>query len=255
METTQLPISAPKKIEAMVLEDNVVNMIKNMEHSGYRPLFMPELVDARISTGRNNPVWKDVATASIKVTGESRHGNYVVVYAHMPHPMLIADHVRNGYDNNQFTQKFGILNMPTVLFQQLLDKEDGKNVFVLDATTAEQSVPEKADMPGIGTIELKVEDAIKHPLVIPFLGGCERAEKYLAKHAKTAGRRISLYNTPDSKYMGSFPIVRFLSNAAWHTGSFDDNWYKPSNTHLWIGVPKSYSIKGDNGKLVLQQGE
>ncbi|MBI4738426.1 hypothetical protein HY772_02500 [Candidatus Woesearchaeota archaeon] len=159
------------------------------------PLYMPQVVDARIGAAKDSPLFQNWwTTPSVRVTGKSRGGHNVVAYAHVPNyfsdPLNIKTAREAGLRNGA-----GIMPVPD--FYALLEREDNKTVFVVDYDTlcnAESDV-------------ISVSAALKHPQTIPFLGGRERAEQYLAKHAEVYGKNIGIWYSDD---LEENPRGRFL---------------------------------------------
>ena len=172
-------ILIPTFVEAEPFEELEVNGVEKALRDCYKakaePVYMPQLVDARINSVKDSSVWKWHTTPSVRVTGKTKQGNSVVVYAHVPDyfskPDNIAKAVNEGLHN-------GAGKMPPKDFYKLLDQEDKENVFVVDYT-AFRNAP-------CGVID--IAQALVHPQTVPFLGGKARAEQYLAKHEQ-------VYNT------------------------------------------------------------
>jgi len=146
-----------------------------------RVLFMPEIVDAKIN---DESLWREwYSSVSLRATGRTKQGTPVVVYAHVP----------NFYSNPE-NNGAGIL--PKEEFQRLLSLE-GQGVFVVDYKALKNS---QSDV-------IPVERALEHPQVIPFLGGLERAERYLAKHKEIVGNTIGVCHNDDLQEQ---PVARPL---------------------------------------------
>jgi hypothetical protein len=130
-------------------------------------MFMPELAEARIQGKASWGLW--YSTPSIRATGKTKQGNAVVVYAHIPNyfsnPANIMEAIKPG-----LFKEAGMI--PEKEFWKLVDAEDGKKVFVDDYKKVKNS-------PSRG---ISLDSALEHPQIIPFLGGREIAEKYLAKY-------------------------------------------------------------------------
>ena len=164
----------------------------------YRPLFMPEIVRARIdATGSDDRAWSCWwTTQSAKATGRGipsngsqKSGTALVVYAHVPNyfsePKNIRTAIRKGL-------QFGHGEMPQEEFQRLLGMEDGENAIVVDSATMRRwpsgyygiGEPTKEHMDNFGgKINGKDMIAINHPSTKPFLGP-GNAQRYLEAHKK-----------------------------------------------------------------------
>ena len=178
---------------------------------GYKPLFMPSIIDMRIEASGDERIWKYwYTTSSVMITGRTKQGSAVVVYAHVPNCLSNLDNMtkKEGGEKDVWT-------VPQDEFQRLLGLEDDKNVFVVDYETLKNSKS--------GVIELKY--ALEHPQTIPSLGGIERAEKYLERHKEVYREKMGVWHSDD---LDNKPIGRFLflgfsySNCLYSNGFFSD---------------------------------
>ncbi len=161
-------------------------------------LYMPEVADKRIQGVEPWDEWR--TTPSIKATGKTKQGNAVVVYAHVPNWLANPANIRAAKEQ-------GLVNyaarLPQDEFQRLLDAEDKQRVWVVD-----HEVLRKAPS---GRIPLT--QALEHPQTIPFLGGQERAERYLPKHAKAYDTEtIGVRHTDDLTDESPLARLLFLGN-------------------------------------------
>lgn len=210
-------ILIPTFVEAEPFEKLEVNGVEKALRACYaakaKPVYMPQLVDARINAPKESPVWRWHTTPSVRVTGRSKQGNAVVVYGHIPHyfskPNNVAKAVSDGLVN-------GAGRMSPKDFYKLLDLEDKENVFVGDHSR-HRTAPS-------GVIDFA--QALEHPQVIPFLGGQTRAEQYLQKHQQ-------VYNT--------------TKISVWHCDDLAD---EPRGRVLFLGDNHG-DVLGANGRLNL----
>jgi len=170
-----------------------------------RVLFMPEIADAKIN---DNSLWKEwYSSVSLRATGKTAQGTPVVVYAHVPNFYSNPENIRQA-------KAQGLINgagvLPNDEFQRLLSLE-GQGVFVVDYKALKES---KSDV-------IPVERALEHPQVIPFLGGQERAERYLAKHKEIVGNKIGVWHNDDLQEQ---PVARplFFGNSYDYDLNADD---------------------------------
>ena len=169
---------------------NMALALEECQNGNHRAMFAPEFADARIE----GKFWNDCfTTPSLMATGKTRQGNAVVVYAHVPNYFSNPENIRNAI-------KYGLKNgagiMPEPEFQRLLGLE-GEGVFVVDYKTLKKSSS------GI----IPVEKALEHPQTIPFLGGEDRAEKYLAKYKEEKDSSIEILHSDD---LNEAPVGRLL---------------------------------------------
>lgn len=179
---------APEKRHVIETEEfydtSVYRTLITLFKENYEPLFMPSFTDMRIEAPKDAIIWQNwYCTPSIKVTGRTEGRKMVVVYAHVPNYFSNPDNIKDKWKG--LANGAGI--MPDKEFQGLLDLEDNKNIFVVDYKILRNSES--------GVILLK--DAIKHPQTIPFLGGKERAERYLERHKEVDGEKIGIFYSDD----------------------------------------------------------
>jgi hypothetical protein len=219
-----------KPIAKEFYDSNLATALENCLKAGYNPKFMPELADARIN---GKAEWGRFYSApSIRATGKTEQGSKVVVYAHIPNYFSNPENIRKAVE-------MGLINgagiMPSDEFQKLLDVEDGKKVFVVDYDKLKNSKS--------GIIPLS--DAMEHPQTIPFLGGQERAEKYLAKHKEAYNtNQIGIWHNDDLK---ENPVGRLL-----FLGNLGDNGLVGnclSYFGCFLGVRSGKVAEGDAKKI------
>lgn len=175
--------------------DSVSEALRACQKAGFEAVFMPQLADARIAAPKEAQIWHNWYCApSIRATGKTAQGTPVVIYAHVlnyfSNPKNIETAINSGLVN-------GAGRMPESEFQRLLDLQDDDKVFVVDYTTIKNSPS--------GVIALG--DALKHPQTIPFLGGKERAERYLERHKEVFGEKMGVWHSDDLR---DEPIGRLL---------------------------------------------
>ncbi|MBS3149366.1 hypothetical protein J4455_01565 [Candidatus Woesearchaeota archaeon] len=209
----QSKILVPKRIITNLegkefYNNSVPEALKSLQKEGYTPVYMPQLADARIEADGDSRVWQTwFTTPSIRATGRTKQGNPVVVYAHtnnyLSTPENIEQAISEGLVNNAG-------RIPQGEFQRLVDLEGltdesgNKLVFLVDYDKFRNSPS------GL----INVSDALEHPQVIPFLGGEERAQRYLEKHKTVFGPRIGVWYTDDLR---DEPLARLL-----YLGDYDD---------------------------------
>ena len=168
---------------------NPAQALEDSQSDGYRPLFMPEVTDLRIDADKNSELFNWHITPSIRATGETNQGNKIVVYAHVDNYFSNPNNIRTARKN----LVNGAGRIPQEEFQKLVDKDELKDdrgnrlVWVISY--------EKLRKSSAGIIS--VDSAMNHPQTIPFLGGEERARKYLEKHEEVFGPNIGIWHTDD----------------------------------------------------------
>ena len=230
-------ILIPTFVEAKLFENLEINGVEKALRECYgakcEPVYMPQLVDARISAPNDSPVWQWHATPSVRVTGRTKPststvkgGNPVVVYAHVPNyfskPNNVAKAVSEGLTN-------GAGRMPPKEFYTLLSLEDNEKVFVVDYTTLKNSSSKVID----------VAQALEHPQVIPFLGGQTRTEQYLEKFQQVYNStKIGVWHCDD---LTDEPLGRVLFLGYDHSDDLIANDYL-SNSGRFLGVRRGVGV-------------
>ncbi len=187
-----VPITTEAEESEVVRTDEA---LRGLQTKGLEAVFMPAIADVRILAPKNARVWQNWYTApSIRATGRTKQDNAVVIYAHVPNYFSNPDNIETAI-NQGLINGAGII--PQDEFQRLLDLEDNENVFIVDYDALKSSPS--------GVISLK--DAIKHPQTVAFLGGQERAEKYLERHREVYGNEIGVWHSDD---LTEQPLGRFL---------------------------------------------
>ena len=180
----------------------------------HRVSTMPEIIDIKIENQLNSKLWQHLySSASMKAIGKNRAGNRVIVYSHLR--------------DNLFANPRGILEaidrrlvkgagkIPSIDFYRLVELDELKDengnrlVWVLDYDNRR----------GVKKT-FSIEETLEDPETIPFLGGEERAERYLQLHKEIYGERLMLNHSNEFKdenigwllYLGNFYIKGLFSN-------------------------------------------
>ena len=174
--------------------DRTDKALKALVEERYTPLFMHQLADARIQAPKDSVLWKNwYTTPSIRATGTTKQGSKIVVYAHIPNCYSNPDNITREIEKNRLVNGAGIL--PRKEFQRLVDLDESKDnlgnrlVWTVDYDTLRKSPSEV----------IPVEQALEHPQTIPFLGGEERARRYLERHKEVFGKQIRIRHSDDLK--------------------------------------------------------
>ncbi len=187
-------MSAIKQTTKEFYNDDIDKALEECQKEGYRAMSMPELIDARIN---GKAKWdKRYSAPSVIATGKTKEGKAVVVIAHIPNYFSDPKNIRTAKEKGLVN---GAGKMPQKEFQKLVDAKDNKNVFVVDCDKLKNSESDR----------ISISEALEHPEVIPFLGGKERAENYLAKHKEAYNTNtIGVYHQDDLSEKG--PVGRVL---------------------------------------------
>ena len=189
-------ILVPRKVEGKEFyADRVDKALENCVKENYEAQFIPEIIDARISSPEESRIWQTWFTApSIRVTGKDKKGKPFVIYSHVENYLSQFKNITSAIEQGLVN---GAGKMPQEEFQRLLDLKDDERVFVVDYDALRNSTS------GV----IKVSKALAHPQTIPFLGGKERAEKYLEQHEKVYGSNIGVWHSNDLSHE---PLARVL---------------------------------------------
>ena len=189
------------------VNDALETNLQNCQDEGFRPAYMPELAEARI---KGKVSWNlEFDTASTKATGKTKQGNTVVVYAHIPTSLTTPQGIRLAKAQGEGLNGVihGAALFPQEEFQSLVD-QDGRTdaqgnrlVWIVDC--------KKISFPWYG--DLRLDQALKSPIVIASLGGEKRAELYLQEHAKVYKiSKIGVWNINDSERGIDSPLARLI---------------------------------------------
>ena len=161
----------------------VADSLEVCSNEGYQALFMPELAKARIGS---QELWKNwFLTPSLRVTGKTKQGTKVIVYAHQPNYFSDPVNIRNIVESEKLVNGAGPI--PQEEFNRLEALNGNGRVFVIPYETLKQS--------SLGVIS--ADDALDHPQTIPFLGGEEIAKAYLVRHKEVYGDNIGIWHCDD----------------------------------------------------------
>ena len=159
------------------------------------PLYMPDLIRARLSVNSDHRLWQTWWTSpSIRATGRTAAGAAVVLYAHVPNTYSDAENVRAAIDGGKLVNDTEPLSHDE--FARLLSLE-GSGVFVVDHDYSRNFFS-----------GLDISQALAHPQTIPFLGvSQEEAQLYLQRHEAVYGKSMGICDRDD---LGSEPVARVL---------------------------------------------
>ena len=218
-ETVRIPLT----FNGRVFQDAQLHTaLYKCQIAGYDALFMPQIIDTRLSSDKGSFIWqKEIWTPSICATGRTKSGRAVVVFAHVPNyfsnPENIEDAISQGLLDDAAPY-------PEKEFSKLLDMEDRENVYVVEHYVLRNSVS------GL----VNISRAINHPMMIPFIGGQERAEKYLDKHKSLVEKNtVGIWHKDD---LHNCPYARLLRIENHLLGDFDSD----INMGFWgrfVGIP------------------
>src|SRR3989338_489319 len=199
MQTITTPIVSVRNQDLQVFErletDGILKAYTECVDAKCQPWFIPELVDAKITPNCNDYLWQNGFTQpSIIVTGRNRAGKAVVVYSHGSNYFSDLENLKKVYQN-------GLSNGAGLMLQEeflkLLGLNDEKTIFVRD----------HQELMNSARGDIKVSKALAHPMIIPFLGGKDRAEQYLDVFGKKIGSKMYLGITND---LSEVPRGRWL---------------------------------------------
>ena len=226
-EKTKILVPIKRNLEGREFyNDSVPEALRSLQNKGYTPVYMPQLVDARIEVDGDSRLWQTwFTTPSIKATGRTKQGNPVVVYAHTNNYLSTPENIEQSI-SAVLVNRAG--RIPQGEFQRLVDLEGltdesgNQLVFLVDYDKLRNSKS------GV----IKVSDALKHPQTVPFLGGEERAQRYLEKHKTVLSQNIGVWHSDD---LSDEPLARLLYLGYGYYDGLDGNDYLDGNA-LFLGV-------------------
>ena len=157
---------------------------------GFSPLYAPEIIDWRINTPYTDyssvrEPWRGLfITPSARITGKTKRGGLVVVYAHIPTSLSDPRNLLIPTDKWGW-EYWADIPVPEKEFHDLLEQADNKNVFVLDPLRC-------ITFQGLHKNTVKAFKSFDDHELIAYLGGVERAAKYFETHQKVYGNCIGL---------------------------------------------------------------
>ena len=193
-------IIIPNFVVAKPFHNNkLFQALANCQSKGYSAQFIPEIMDSRSISDRDNDIWTQRYSApSVIVTGTTKNGSKVVVYAHVPNYFSHPKNIKKALPS--VSNGAGIY--PEKELHRLIALEDGERVSVLDYDIATKAKSGR----------MSLDDARENPHTKAFIGGEARTEKCLAQHKQVVGNTIGVYHSDD---MDTVPRARLL---------FADNW-------------------------------
>ncbi|MFH1364996.1 MAG: hypothetical protein ABIH28_00210 [archaeon] len=148
------------------------NSLKECGEEGFKPTFVPEVVDLMLRVNDDSQMWhynNNWVGPSVKIRGKSKQGNDVVVYAHVP---TFFSNVGNFQDKqrHELYRSFSDRETPQSEFEKILELEDNENVFVHDYFEKRK---EKN--------KFGFDEALEKTRLVSLLGGKERAGAFLKR--------------------------------------------------------------------------
>lgn len=168
--------------------------LKETLDTGYKPLFMPEFALVNLEAIKLLNMYrlgeekvrelskgelaasKIFVTPSLKASGRTQDGSgsKVVVYVHIPNPYSNPECIVEAVNNRRLRKGAGPISQND--FDYLVSLDGNGRVFVVDGAARRAQ-----------TETLEVDNALKDPHVIPFLGGEAAATRFLSNHKQYYG--------------------------------------------------------------------
>ena len=191
VEAKEFPVSGKSTRQDIVL--------KECSDAGYNPLFMPELIRARTVAPKKSRLWQTWWTSPGPVICGKIGKEEFVVVSHVPNyfsenPQRITDEI-----NNKSLIR-GAGRFPQEELERLACLSEGTYV-----------IP-RSKLKECKNGEIYVDDALLHPLVIPFLGVPEdEAGAFLTRYKEVYARKtIRVFFPDDFLSEDQQPLARFL---------------------------------------------
>lgn len=203
--------------------------LASCESASHEALYMPEVARARIDGSVSWTKFYD--SRSVRVTGESKQGNAVVLYVHTDHPLATSDGVRNAMSKGLVN---GAARFPQEAFWELLDHDDekaGDGTYLVKSVSLDRLRKSKSGV-------IFIDDALDHPQTTPFLGSEALAEQYLKEFGKHYGNNIGIWHCNDLHKDGPLARPLFVGNG--YDDGLDGGYYFDDDGRL-LGVRASDS--------------
>jgi len=209
------------------------DVLRNCLNAGYEALTMLDLIDRRIGSANEERIWQyGHSTLSIKATGKTKQRTPVAIYAHIHHDFSDPDSITGAIEQG-LVNGAGIMTQDE--FQRLLDLQNDKNVFVVDYGKLKKTIESKGDV-------FNINIALEHPQTIPFLGGEERAQRYLQKHAQVYGDKVIIWSSDD---LADQPLARLLFIGGKYLPSLNGD-YALDGHGRFVGIPLPKGTAAEN---------
>ncbi len=201
--------------------------------AGYSPLFIPELAELKAQNFRDSHLWEEpyrnitsspvtrsipYITPSIKAVGRTKAGNRVLVYAHIPSTCNNPDFLEYIISQDSgISKREGrlLINgsgiMPPEEFYDLLEKEDGTNVFVLDWNKTIVDIQRFGAHAQMGFSRPNLDEVLEHPIILPFFGSTATAKRYLKVHRREYKKVFPLHKPFSIGVQCDFEIDNYRS--------------------------------------------
>ncbi|MAG48095.1 hypothetical protein CL617_05820 [archaeon] len=179
-----------------------------LQSEGYTALFIPQLADIRIESNIDSKIWQnEYASTSLVVTGRYKDDGKATspvetLFVHVPHflsnskNLIRAIRDRKARTEDMWPKHRGAVKVPQEEYDRLRGMVNDENIFVVNHRTLVENNYDS----------LHIDDALEHPQTIPFLGGEERAIKYLKKYSNLSDRITIMYGED----LPEEPMGRFL---------------------------------------------
>ncbi len=240
--------------------------LQDCTNEGYKPLFMPKVIEIRIANARQNKkLWdKELITPSVAITGRTNKGNPVVVVAHKESYLSNHSNLREGRTSENLHKHYNRFNFPEREFQNLVeedgleDEQRNRLVWVIDyeKLKAYEENPEKKrkieelikarsldecekitkDLVGVS-----IEKVLEHPLTIPFIGEERRSIDYIKANVEVyGGDKIGVWYHPCLGLVDNAnnkrPLGDLLMLGNHAIGGISANHYKYDHRPLFLGT-------------------
>lgn len=178
----------------------------------YIPVFMPQIIEIRINSSGDSSIWGNGIHALSLIARGHINGELMYVISH-------TDNYFSDYNNIRKAQK-RLINqagpIPKKIFENLIetdglrDEQNNRLVWVLREKDFQKFRDSKFGRKYNPLKAFKVDNALEHPITIPFIGGEQRAQQYLQKHKEIYGDKIKIYHYDDWESNDKQPLGRLL---------------------------------------------
>ena len=213
--------------------------LRELLNEGYSPIYAAKLAFLRASVPPECPLWGvTYTTPSLVMKGKTRGGLDAVVVAHVPNYLSNPDNIESAIQDGLVD---GYAKIPPEEFYQILEMENGKNVFVLSEQGYENYMnSHSGNLAELGYLSgnrfLAVRSVLLYPAAKPFLGGRKEARDYITAHKRIYGSDFGIRHLLP-EYEG--PVGGFLSLGSSGTNSLQV--VGLDYDACFIGIPKRSS--------------
>ena len=218
--------------------DKLATALRNCLAAGYRPLYLPEIIQMRLLSSGDSWLWqKWFTTPSIEATGRTKQGTPIILYVHTENIFSNPANIDAAIHREI---RFGYYAIPNAEFRRLLklgengetDKSGNRLVWVIDHEKL------KSFRSKMLTVIKSVSAALRHHQILPFIGSEDLARVYLARFLEVYNKDEIILTDTDVNDISDQPTGRplFVGDGNSWDGGFGGSKFLDLNGRF-VGIP------------------